>query len=149
MKVLLFCKTVTTRTGTSRRLRDWANRPGALLTAMIVFYAVAAFAAVFFATRGEQDSIGYLASLFVLGSFASRTMLSLRVLALLSNAAFMAYAYASHLPTVLLLHALLLPVNVTRLWQHLNAREQPRSDGRHEPVTRRRLGDQSLATTKL
>ena len=128
MKVLLICKAAAARIGTTQRLRDWTSRPHVPLSAMIVFYAAAAFAAVALATTYNQDSIGYLASLFVLGSFSSQTMVSLRALALLSNVAFMAYAYASHLLPVLLLHALLLPVNALRLWQHLQTQKPPRRD---------------------
>ena len=89
--------------------------------AVALLYAGTTVVAVVLAAAGNPDAVGYLASLFVLSSFASRSMVSLRVLALLSNAAFMLYAYDHHLPPVLFLHALLLPVNVVRLWQHLRA----------------------------
>ena len=128
MKVLLICKAAVARIGTTQRLGDWTSRTSVPLSAMIVLYAAAAFAAVALAATGNQASIGYLASLFVLGSFSSQTMVSLRALALMSNVAFMAYAYASHLLPVLLLHALLLPVNALRLWQHLQTQKQPRRD---------------------
>jgi NADH:ubiquinone oxidoreductase subunit 2 (subunit N) len=88
---------------------------------MVLLYAGATIATVFLVMAGHPDAVGYLASLFVLSSFASRSMLWLRVMALLSNAAFMLYAYDSHLPPVLFLHALLLPVNLVRLWQHSRA----------------------------
>ncbi len=149
MKVLLFCKAAAARIGTTQRLRERVSHPNVPLSAMIVFYALAVFAAVVLATIGNQDSIGYLASLFVLGSFSSQTMVSLRALALMSNVAFMAYAYASHLLPVLLLHALLLPVNALRLWQHLRGQKQPRRDGRYEPTTRGRLDDERLTTAKM
>ena len=76
-------------------------------------------------------------------------MVSLRALALMSNVAFMAYAYASHLPPVLPLHALLLPVNALRLWQHLQTQKQPRRDGRFEPINRKRLDNELLTTAKM
>jgi CRP-like cAMP-binding protein len=44
-------------------------------------------------------------------------MIPLRVLALGSNALFMAYGYADHLYPVLMLHAILFPVNALRLLQ--------------------------------
>jgi hypothetical protein len=49
------------------------------------------------------------------------------------------------LPPVLLLHALLLPVNALRLWQHLQTQRQPRRDDRYEPLIRGR--DHKLLTT--
>ena len=61
MKVLLICKAAAARIGTTPRLRDWTSRTSVPLSAMIVFYAAAAFAAVALATTGNQDSIGYLA----------------------------------------------------------------------------------------
>jgi CRP-like cAMP-binding protein len=45
------------------------------------------------------------------------TMIPLRVLALSSNALFMAYGYVDHLYPVLVLHAILFPVNALRLVQ--------------------------------
>jgi CRP-like cAMP-binding protein len=44
-------------------------------------------------------------------------MIPLRVLALASNVLFMAYGYADHLYPVLILHAMLFPVNAFRLVQ--------------------------------
>jgi hypothetical protein len=58
---LLFCRAAVARVRTTQRLRDWASRPSVPLSAMIVFYAAAAFAAVA-AITGNQDSIGYLAT---------------------------------------------------------------------------------------
>jgi len=65
MKVLLICKAAAARIDTTQRLREWVNHPSVPLSAMIVFCAVAVFAAVVLATIGNQDSIVYLASLFV------------------------------------------------------------------------------------
>jgi hypothetical protein len=54
-----------------------------------------------------------------------RTMSSLRLVALGSNLAFIAYGYLGSLTPVLLLHALLLPVNAYRLAQlHLGAHQE-------------------------
>jgi len=52
-----------------------------------------------------------------------RGMVPLRVMAIGSNVAFIGYAALAGLGPVLLLHALLLPLNVYRLLQAL--REQP------------------------
>jgi CRP/FNR family transcriptional regulator, cyclic AMP receptor protein len=61
--------------------------------------------------------LGYAASAAVLATFCMSTMIPLRVIALASNVLFMAYGYADHLYPVLLLHAILLPVNALRLVQ--------------------------------
>jgi CRP/FNR family transcriptional regulator, cyclic AMP receptor protein len=63
------------------------------------------------------DLLGYAASATVLATFCMSTMIPLRVLALASNILFMAYGYADHLYPVLILHALLFPVNTFRLVQ--------------------------------
>jgi CRP/FNR family cyclic AMP-dependent transcriptional regulator len=63
------------------------------------------------------DLLGYAASAAVLATFCMSTMIPLRVLALASNVLFMAYGYADHLYPVLILHAMLFPVNAFRLVQ--------------------------------
>jgi CRP/FNR family cyclic AMP-dependent transcriptional regulator len=63
------------------------------------------------------DVLGYAASAAVLATFCMSTMIPLRVLALGSNVLFMAYGYADHLYPVLMLHAILFPVNALRLLQ--------------------------------
>ena len=68
-----------------------------------------------------HDPLGYLASLLVLATFSVRGMVALRTLAIVSNLAFIAYAALAHIYPVLLLHALLLPVNLSRLSQALRA----------------------------
>jgi CRP-like cAMP-binding protein len=76
--------------------------------------------------------LGYAASAAVLVTFCMTTMIPLRVVALGSNVLFMAYGYADHLYPVLLLHAILLPVNAVRLVQFYRLvremREAPRKD---------------------
>jgi CRP/FNR family transcriptional regulator, cyclic AMP receptor protein len=74
------------------------------------------------------EPIGYLASLLVLATFSVRGMVPLRLLAITSNLAFIGYAALARIDPVLLLHALLLPVNVYRLLQEL--RERPGRSGR-------------------
>ena len=68
------------------------------------------------------DYIGYLASIMVLCTFCARTMIPLRVIALGSNVAFLAYGGLLHLYPVLLLHAVLMPVNAWRLTEILRLR---------------------------
>jgi CRP/FNR family transcriptional regulator, cyclic AMP receptor protein len=65
------------------------------------------------------DLLGYLASLLVLLAFSMRGMVPLRVMAIASNVAFIGYAALADLGPVLLLHALLLPLNIHRLLQAL------------------------------
>jgi len=66
------------------------------------------------------DGIGYLAAGLVLAAFCMRSMSKLRLVALASNLAFIAYGYLDNLMPVLVLHALLLPVNAYRLVQQLS-----------------------------
>jgi CRP/FNR family cyclic AMP-dependent transcriptional regulator len=61
------------------------------------------------------EPLGYLASLLVLATFCMRDMASLRVLAIASNLAFIGYATLAGLQPILLLHAVLLPMNLWRL----------------------------------
>jgi CRP/FNR family cyclic AMP-dependent transcriptional regulator len=63
------------------------------------------------------DALGYAASAAVLATFLMSTMIPLRILALCSNVLFVAYGYADHLYPVLVLHAILFPVNALRLIQ--------------------------------
>ena len=61
------------------------------------------------------EGIGYLAASLVLATFCMKSMGALRLAAIASNMAFIAYGYFGHLAPVLLLHALLLPINIYRL----------------------------------
>ena len=72
------------------------------------------------------DAFGYLASVLVFMAFYMRETVPLRVLALCSNVAFIAYAAGLHLTPVLLLHVALLPINTLRLRQAFAMR---RADG--------------------
>jgi CRP/FNR family cyclic AMP-dependent transcriptional regulator len=61
------------------------------------------------------EFLGYVASGLVLATFCMRSMVSLRVVAIASNVAFIGYATLARIDPVLLLHAVLLPMNVWRL----------------------------------
>lgn len=61
------------------------------------------------------EMVGFVAAGLVLATFVMRTMLPLRILGIASNVAFMTYGWLQDLPPVLVLHAILLPVNVYRL----------------------------------
>ena len=74
------------------------------------------------------EPIGYLASLLVLATFCMRDMVALRLLAITSNVAFIAYGALANIYPVLLLHMVLLPVNVLRIAESWT-RSLPRSTG--------------------
>ena len=63
------------------------------------------------------DTAGYLASSLVITAFCMKDILQLRVAASVSNVAFLIYGLGLGLTPVWLLHAILLPVNLWRLWQ--------------------------------
>ena len=75
------------------------------------------------------DLLGYLASLLVLVTFCMRGMVALRVLAIASNLAFIAYAVLAGIHPVLLLHALLLPMNAWRLVGAVPRRDRTAGSG--------------------
>jgi len=58
---------------------------------------------------------GYVASGLVLAAFSMKDMIPLRLAALASNLAFIAYGLALDLRPIWLLHALLVPLNAYRL----------------------------------
>ena len=68
------------------------------------------------------ELLGYAASLLVLATFCMRDMVSLRVLAIMSNLAFIGYAALAGIHPVLVLHALLLPMNAWRLVETVRQR---------------------------
>jgi hypothetical protein len=71
------------------------------------------------------DLLGYAASCAVLATFLMRTMLPLRLVAILSNVLFVAYGYVEHISPVLFLHLALLPINFWRLFAHWNDATTP------------------------
>ena len=77
--------------------------------------------------------VGYLAASLVLATFCMRSMSRLRLMALASNLAFIAYGYLANLKPVLVLHAVLLPVNAYQLVQLCWVELRPKrwSDKRH------------------
>jgi hypothetical protein len=64
-----------------------------------------------------REVSGYVASALVLLTFCMMSMRPLRLVAIASNVAFIAYGIMAHLHPVLLLHSILLPVNTIRLLQ--------------------------------
>ena len=75
------------------------------------------------------DILGWMAALATLACFASSEMLRQRILALVANVAFVAYATQAGLLPVLVLHLVLAPVNAWRLWQLVRARLSERPFG--------------------
>ena len=63
------------------------------------------------------EMIGYAASALVFLTFYMKTMIPLRVIGILSNVAFLAYGIGGRVYPVLILHAILLPLNCIRLVQ--------------------------------
>ena len=63
------------------------------------------------------DAVGFLASGLVVTAFCMKDISQLRLVAVASNMAFLAYGIALGLMPVWLLHLVLLPVNLARLWQ--------------------------------
>jgi CRP/FNR family cyclic AMP-dependent transcriptional regulator len=63
------------------------------------------------------DATGYVASVLVLATFCMKTMIPLRLAAVSSNIAFIAYGFYDGLYPVLALHAILLPLNIWRAFQ--------------------------------
>lgn len=62
---------------------------------------------------------GWLAAALTLVTFSMRSMIALRLLAIAANTSFIAYGALVALMPVLILHLLLLPCNLARLWQLL------------------------------
>jgi CRP/FNR family cyclic AMP-dependent transcriptional regulator len=65
------------------------------------------------------EAAGYLASALVLATFCMKTMIPLRAAAICSNVAFIVYGFYDNLYPVLVLHAILLPLNIWRAAQML------------------------------
>jgi CRP/FNR family cyclic AMP-dependent transcriptional regulator len=63
------------------------------------------------------DALGFLAAILVLLTFCMNSMTKLRLVALLSNVAFVAYGIAAELLPVMVLHGVLMPINATWLFQ--------------------------------
>lgn len=63
------------------------------------------------------ETLGWAASALVLATFCMRGMVALRLTAIASNLAFIAYGASAGIDPVLMLHVLLLPLNALRLAQ--------------------------------
>ena len=63
------------------------------------------------------ESIGYIAAASTCAAFWMKTMIPLRVVGITANCCFIAYGYFGALYPPLVLHNVLLPLNVMRLYQ--------------------------------
>ena len=70
----------------------------------------------------DRSAIGFIASGLVLATFGMKDMINLRIVAICSNIAFIAYGIALSLLPVLILHVMLLPLNGWRLMGLLKQR---------------------------
>jgi CRP/FNR family transcriptional regulator, cyclic AMP receptor protein len=88
------------------------------------------------------DFLGYAASCAVLATFLMRTMVPLRLVAILSNILFLAFAYLQNIHPVLFLHMALLPVNV---WRLVSLRQTREAQLIPTPFPRKRLSNTHTA----
>lgn len=63
------------------------------------------------------DGVGFCASFAVLVSFCMTTIVALRIFALASNVLFCLYGLLAHIYPVFLLHVVLLPINLMKLYR--------------------------------
>lgn len=63
------------------------------------------------------DFLGFVAALSVLATFCMTSIVALRTVALLSNVLFILYGLLAHIPPVFLLHVVLLPINLIKLFR--------------------------------
>lgn len=68
------------------------------------------------------ETIGWLASLFTVATYAMKAMMPLRILAIVSSICFLIYAAILQLWPLLGMELILLPINTYRLWQIISLR---------------------------
>ena len=87
------------------------------------------------------NALGFSAALSVLASFCMTKITALRSVALLSNVLFVLYGCLAHIYPVLLLHAVLFPVNVIKLYRIQSESWSVRSAESNLPSKRRSDGN--------
>jgi hypothetical protein len=94
------------------------------------------------------NAVGFLAAGLVFTAFCMKDILHLRIVAVASNVAFLAYGVALGLIPVWLLHLVLLPVNLIRLWQVGSriATDAIQDHGKARLVVRRTRGRRRIRT---
>lgn len=80
------------------------------------------------------DILGYAAALMVFITFCMKTMIWLRIAAAASNIAFIGYGLGADLYPILVLHVVLLPMNLFRLWENLVLARRIRKATREDPT---------------
>jgi CRP/FNR family transcriptional regulator, cyclic AMP receptor protein len=75
------------------------------------------------------EIVGYLAAGLVLATFSMRTMIPLRLLGISSNVAFIVYGWLDGLVPIVVLHAILLPLNIYRFAEMRRLVRQVRDAG--------------------
>jgi len=84
------------------------------------------------------DACGYLAAVLVALAFYMKSMVTLRLLALGSNAAFIVYGVGLGLTPVWVLHCCLVPLNLARLFQAVApGRSNVPTSGPNRPIEER------------
>lgn len=68
-------------------------------------------------TFSVGTTLGMIAAAFTLASFLMKTMLPLRLLAVVSNVLFIAYGFLESLLPGLIVNIVLLPINLERIWE--------------------------------
>lgn len=66
---------------------------------------------VYFTADALIECVGYAACALVLTTFCFSNPILLRIFALLSNAAFIAFGYLGEIDSIMLLHMILVPIN--------------------------------------
>jgi|SRR5689334_8699296 len=100
--------------------------------------------------KNAWDAVGFLASGLVITAFCMKDIVQLRIAALASNIAFLTYGIALGLIPVWLLHLVLLPVNLGRLWQ-VSSRiaPHPTRDNAEVRLRARRTRDRRRIRTRV
>ena len=81
-----------------------------------------------------QDLVGYAAAAFVGLSLLCNSMISLRILACVSNGLFIHYGLMEQLEPVVVLHTVLLPINLLYLLKLVRSRRRNVDDGSKSEV---------------
>ena len=84
------------------------------------------------------ESLGYVAAGVIFVTFGMKTLIPLRMVAILGNALYLCYGIYADLGNIILLHGALLPLNCLRLRQAIQLREKIR-DMAHAEFDVRRL----------
>lgn len=61
--------------------------------------------------------LGYVGALLNISTYAMKTMIPLRVVAIITNCIFIVYGYVINLYLIIFLHLVVLPINIFRLYQ--------------------------------